>query len=159
MGRVTLKSSDELKVERWERMENFNKFLPMLKEFLGEIYGSPERGLQIYQSRYKVLDYYKNYRARPNSYLLVAKFKGEPVGWLYGRKRKEGGYVYDLFVKKEFRGKGIGRKLIEAFEKQVGLPLTAETHSKALEAFKALGFKPKRSYFEDGVEWFFVEKS
>ena len=39
---------NEVKIERWERMENFSEFFPMLKGMLESIYGSAEKGLKIY---------------------------------------------------------------------------------------------------------------
>ena len=80
---MEVKTKEDIIVERWKRMEDFERFFPMLKGMLEAIYGSAEKGLKIYQERYDAINYYKNYRARPNSYLLVAKNeKGEPIGFL-----------------------------------------------------------------------------
>ncbi|WP_457681472.1 GNAT family N-acetyltransferase [Thermovibrio sp.] len=138
-------------------MENFSSFFPLLKEFLGEVYGSPERGLRVYQSKYRALDYYKNYRAKPNSFLLVLKREKEPVGFFYGRHLKNYSYIYDIFVKKEYRGLGLGKELLSTFSRLAPAPYRADVCSKALSAFKKWGFKELKSYEEDGVLWHLVE--
>ena len=146
-----------MEIERWNYMKDFDFFFPLLKEFLGEVYGSPERGLSVYQSKYRAVDYYRNYRARPNSYLLVLKKEGKPVGFLYGRRLKDYSYIYDIFVKPPYRGKGLGRALVKAFASLTPPPYRADVHRGALESFKRWGFKELDSYYEDGVLWYLVE--
>ena len=149
----------EVKVERWLQMKDFEKFFSMLKGMLEAIYGSAERGLKIYQDRYRAVDYYKNYRAWPNSYLLVAKNeKGEPVGFLYARRKKNHTYLYDIYVKPEYRKKSVAKKLIETLENLAGGPIRADTHKGALKAFQKMGFKVLKEYLEDGIKWFLIEK-
>jgi len=134
-------------------MEDFNAFFPMLKGMLEAIYGSAERGLKIYSERYDAINYYKNYRARPHSYLLVAKNeKGEPIGFLYARRKKNHTYLYDIFVKPEYRKKGVAKKLISTLEKMAGGP------AGALKAFQKLNFKVLKEYLEDGIKWYLIEK-
>ena len=65
-----------LRIERWKKMEDFESFFPMLKGMLEAIYGDAQRGLKIYEERYDAINYYRNYRATPNSYLLIAKEDG-----------------------------------------------------------------------------------
>jgi len=140
-------------------MEDFGSFFPMLRDMLGAIYGSPERGLKIYQERYDAVNYYRNYEAYPGSFLLVAKNeKGEPVGFLYARRKKNHTYLYDVFVKPEYRKRGVARRLVEELERLAGGPIRADTHEGALEAFRRLGFRVLKEYFEDGIRWFLVEK-
>jgi GNAT superfamily N-acetyltransferase len=146
-------------VERWYYMENFSLFLPLLENFLAELYGSREKGLKLYQEKYRALDYYRNYKAREGSYLLVLKScEGKPVGFLYGRSKKRGSYVYDIFVEKGYRGKGLGSLLLRAFVSLVPLPLKADVCSASLPFFLKEGFRALREYFEDGVKWYEVEK-
>lgn len=140
-------------------MVDFDSFFPMLKGMLKEIYGSEEKGLQIYSERYDAVNYYKNYSARPNSYLLVAKNEfGEPIGFLYARRKKNHTYLYDIFVKPEYRKKGVARELLKTLEELAGAPVRADTHAGALSAFKKLGFKVLKEYSEDGIKWYLVEK-
>jgi len=143
-------------------MENFSAFYPLLRAFLGEVYGSPERGLAVYQSKYRALDYYKNYSSRPGSYLLVLRAPdSSPAGFLYARRRKGGGtYIYDIFVKPEFRGRGLGRALLLALSELSPLPFRADVCARSLPAFKRWGFvEVSPPYLEDGVEWHEVELS
>ncbi|WP_456435422.1 N-acetyltransferase family protein [Thermovibrio ammonificans] len=148
-----------VRIERWNFMKNFDSFYPMFRRFLADIYGSAERGLSIYQSRYRAVDYYRNYRVRPNSYLLVATVGREPVGWLYARRKKDHTYIYDIFVKPEFRKRGVGRALVDEVEKLAGGPLVAETHEGAVEALKSWGFTVEGGYEEDGIKWFVVKRA
>jgi len=142
-------------VERWNYMENFPAFYPLLKAFLGEVYGSPEKGLTVYQSKYRALDYYRNYRSRPNSYLLILRAPDSSLaGFLYARKKKGGTYIYDIFVKPEYRGMGLGRALLTALSRLSPLPFTADVCHKSLPAFKRWGFSETApAYAEDGVVW------
>lgn len=131
----------------------------MLRGMLEAIYGSAERGLKIYSERYDAVNYYKNYKAKPNSYLLIAKNeKGKPIGFLYARRKKNHTYLYDIFVKPEFRKRGVAKKLIAALEELAGKPIRADTHKGALEAFKKMGFKVLKDYVEDGINWYLIEK-
>jgi GNAT superfamily N-acetyltransferase len=147
-----------LRIERWKKMEDFESFFPMLKGMLEAIYGDAQRGLKIYEERYDAINYYRNYRAPPNSYLLIAKEDGKPIGFLYARRKRNHTYLYDIYVKPEYRKRGVARRLIESLEKIAGKPIRADTHEKALPAFKKLGFKVLKEYTEDGIRWFLVEK-
>jgi len=148
-----------IKVERWLQMEDFESFFPMLRGMLGAIYGDPERGLKIYEERYDAINYYRRYSATPNSYLLVAKNeKGEPIGFLYARRKKNHTYLYDIYVKPEYRKRGVAKTLIETLEGLAGKPIRADTHEGALKAFQKMGFKVLKEYTEDGIRWFLVEK-
>ena len=164
MGKVSLRSSkftlslpEGIEIERWYYMKDFESFFPLLKEFLGEVYGNPERGISIYQQKYKAIDYYKNYKAKPNSYLLILKSLRKPVGFLYGRKLKRYSYIYDIFIKPSYRGKGLGKALLNAFSLLAPPPYRADVHSKALKNFKKWGFRDLNSYYEDQVLWHLVE--
>ena len=148
-----------LKIERWEYIKDWKAFFPMLKGMLEAIYGDAQRGLKIYQERYRAIDYYKNYRATPNSFLLVAKDeKGEPIGFLYARRKRNHTYLYDIYVKPEYRGQGVGKELIAFLEKIAGGPVRADTHDGAVEAFKRMGFRVLKDYLEDNIRWYLVEK-
>jgi len=146
------------RVEKWERMEDFSSFYPLLCKFLAYVYGSAEKGLKIYEDRYGAISYYKNYRATPNSHLLVLKGPdGSLGGFLYGRKRKVGTYIYDIYVEPALRGRGFGRAMVLALRELSPLPFRADVCSQSLKAFKRWGFKELKSYREEGVEWHLVE--
>jgi len=140
-------------------MKDWDAFFPMLKGMLEAIYGDAERGLKIYEERYDAINYYKHYRAKPHSYLLIAKNeKGEPIGFLYARRKRNHTYLYDIYVKPEYRRQGIAKMMIEALEKMAGGPIRADTHEGALKAFQKMGFKVLKDYYEDGIHWFLIEK-
>jgi GNAT superfamily N-acetyltransferase len=143
-------------IKRWNRMENFEEFFEMLKGMLKDIYGSQEKGLRIYTDRYGAVDYYRNYKAPHNSFLLVAENRGKPVGFLYARRRKGCTYIYDLYVKPGWRRKCVAKSLICNLSRLSPPPFKADTHEGALKAFVKLGFKPVAEYTEDGVKWFTV---
>jgi len=149
---------NEVKIERWERMENFSEFFPMLKGMLESIYGSAEKGLKIYKERYDAINYYRKYQMAPNSFLLIAKKNNKIVGFLYARRKRNHTYLYDIFVKPEHRRQGIARRMIETLEKLAGKPIRADTHEGALKAFKKLDFKVIKEYLEDGIRWYLVER-
>jgi len=149
---------NEVKIERWERMENFSEFFPMLKGMLESIYGSAEKGLKIYKERYDAINYYRKYQMAPNSFLLIAKKNNKIVGFLYARRKRNHTYLYDIFVKPEYRKQGIARRMIETLEKLAGKPIRADTHEGALKAFKKLDFKVIKEYLEDGIRWYLVER-
>jgi ribosomal protein S18 acetylase RimI-like enzyme len=149
---------NEVKIERWERMENFSEFFPMLKGMLESIYGSAEKGLKIYKERYDAINYYRKYQMAPNSFLLIAKKDNKIVGFLYARRKRNHTYLYDIFVKPEYRKQGIARRMIETLEKLAGKPIRADTHEGALKAFKKLDFKVIKEYLEDGIRWYLVER-
>jgi len=140
-------------------MRNWDAFFPMLRGMLEAIYGDAERGLKIYEERYDAINYYKHYRAKPHSYLLIAKNeKGEPVGFLYARRKRNHTYLYDIYVKPEYRRRGVAKKMLEVLENLARGPIRADTHEGALKAFQKMGFKILKDYYEDGIHWFLIEK-
>ena len=150
---------EKVVIERWNRMKDWNAFFPMLRGMLEAIYGDAERGLKIYEERYDAINYYKHYRAKPHSYLLIAKNeKGEPVGFLYARRKRNHTYLYDIYVKPEYRRRGVAKKMLEVLENLAGGPIRADTHEGALKAFQKMGFKILKDYYEDGIHWFLIEK-
>jgi ribosomal protein S18 acetylase RimI-like enzyme len=154
-----MQTQEQITIERWEYMKDWNSFYPMLKGMLEAIYGDAEKGLKIYEERYDAINYYKHYRAKPHSYLLIAKNeKGEPIGFLYARRKRNHTYLYDIYVKPEYRRKGVAKKMIETLEKIAGGPIRADTHEGALKAFQKMGFKVLKDYYEDNIHWYLIEK-
>ena len=63
------------------------------------------------------------------------------------------GFVYDIFVKHEFRGKGIGKILLEKAEsycREKGysrlLLMVAVKNETAIRLYDSMGFKPEQTY-------------
>ena len=63
------------------------------------------------------------------------------------------GFVYDIFVKEEFRGKGIGKILMEKAEgycREKGysrlLLMVAVKNGTAIRLYDSMGFKPEQTY-------------
>lgn len=82
-----------------------------------------------------------------DSILLVAKYQGELVGICLTYIMRSWAYCDSLFIKEEFRGKGIGKKLLmktEALLKKYNteaLSLLVNTdNTDAINGYKRLGF-------------------
>ena len=63
------------------------------------------------------------------------------------------GYVYDIFVKEEFRGKGIGKKLLEEAESYCRekrysriLLMVSVNNVEAIRLYNKMGFKAEQTY-------------
>jgi ribosomal protein S18 acetylase RimI-like enzyme len=66
---------------------------------------------------------------------------------------KKHGYIYDIFVKKEFRGKGIGKILLEkaqSYCREKGysriLLMVSVNNANAIELYNKSGFKTEQMY-------------
>jgi ribosomal-protein-alanine N-acetyltransferase len=100
---------------------------------------------------------------------LVAKLGGEIVGYAVGEKDKDSGLIVSVAVKKEWRRRGIGRKLIEKllenFKKE-GMKIVflhvREENRDAINFYQALGFKIielVENYYSNGENAYLMEKS
>jgi ribosomal-protein-alanine N-acetyltransferase len=100
---------------------------------------------------------------------LVAKLGGEIVGYAVGEKDKDSGLIVSVAVKKEWRRKGIGRKLIEKllenFKKE-GMKIVflhvREENRGAINFYQALGFKIielVENYYSNGENAYLMEKT
>jgi len=100
---------------------------------------------------------------------LVAKLGGEIVGYAIGEKSKDSGLIVSVAVKKEWRRRGIGRKLIEKllenFKKE-GMKIVflhvREENRDAINFYQALGFKIielVENYYSNGENAYLMEKS
>jgi ribosomal protein S18 acetylase RimI-like enzyme len=85
-----------------------------------------------------------------NHRFLGYLFVGKGSNMLTG---KDHGYIYDIFVKKEFRGKGIGKTLLnkaQSYCKQVGfsriLLMVSVENDVAAGLYKKMGFKTESMY-------------
>lgn len=93
---------------------------------------------------------------KPDVAVLVADENGDVIGYAYAAAegydymslRGPAGVVHDIFVDPEFRGRGVGRLLLEAalaFLKERGVPrvvlTTAEGNDAARRLFAHAGFR------------------
>ncbi len=98
--------------------------------------------------------------APPTGCLLLAKYKDQPAGCVAIRKLSDG--VCEgkrLYVRPEFRGLKVGRKLVEAIiakARKIGYSSirgdTLESMKAARALYASLGFKETESYYHDPIE-------
>jgi ribosomal-protein-alanine N-acetyltransferase len=100
---------------------------------------------------------------------LVAKLGGEILGYAIGEKNKDSGLIISVAVKKEWRKRGIGgrliEKLLENFKKE-GMKIVflhvREENKEAINFYQALGFKIielVENYYSNGENAYLMEKS
>jgi ribosomal-protein-alanine N-acetyltransferase len=100
---------------------------------------------------------------------LVAKLDGKILGYIVGEKNSDSGIIISIAVKKNWRGKGIGRKLteklLENFKKE-GMRIVflhvREENKEAINFYQALGFKIRElveNYYSNGENAYLMEKS
>lgn len=102
--------------------------------------------------------------ATPNNFLLVIQDapSGQPVGELWFRiedGERRIAFIYDLFLKKEFRGKGYGKAAIRALEDLArskgieALYLHVFAHNPvAVHLYEGSGFKVKSMNMEKRLD-------
>lgn len=70
------------------------------------------------------------------------------------------GYVYDVFVEEEFRGKGVGKLLLEKAEdycrksgySRIALSVSA-TNNTAINLYRRTGYQPERIDMAKEILW------
>lgn len=88
--------------------------------------------------------------------ILVAEEKGKIVGFIWAHFIQYGFFKYgsidELFVKKEYRGKGIGENLLKEAIKKLNelkpkliLVGTEKEHKEAIKLYKKMGFEIGRN--------------
>jgi len=91
----------------------------------------------------------------PNTFLFVAFYKNKAIAYIFGwiEKRSKNywkenkyGYICDLFVKKEFRRKGIGKILLEKAENWFKEKRIKSVHLEAYAENPYIGFYEKMKY-------------
>ena len=98
--------------------------------------------------------------ASPDGYLLIAMYEDKPAGCIALRKLSHGiCEMKRLYVKRQFRGLGIGRTLTEAIiekAKRIGYTRmrldTVPSMEKARALYVSLGFKEIRPYRYNPIE-------
>lgn len=108
---------------------------------------------------------FENFAKQENSEIYVAEDENQTfAGYLFvGESRnlmvgKSSGFIYDIYVNEEFRGKGIGKQLIERAEnycRQRGytrLSLMVSAHNKpALKLYESTGFQKDQIYMDKEI--------
>jgi ribosomal-protein-alanine N-acetyltransferase len=100
---------------------------------------------------------------------LVAKLDREIVGYAIGEKDKDSGLIISVAVKKEWRRRGIGKrlveKLLENFKKE-GMKIVflhvREENREAINFYQALGFRIielVENYYSNGENAYLMEKT
>jgi ribosomal-protein-alanine N-acetyltransferase len=100
---------------------------------------------------------------------LVAKLNKEIVGYIIGEKNKDSGLIVSVAVKKEWRKRGIGTKLIEKllenFKKE-GIKIVflhvREENKETINFYQSLGFKIRElvyNYYSNGENAYLMEKN
>jgi ribosomal protein S18 acetylase RimI-like enzyme len=126
------------------------------------VYVESYRGLEDYAYTRKrdVKNYFKWLLSRDKDGVMVAEIDGEAVGfvacdtnWFSIFERKKVGEIHELFVLPEFRGEGIGAKLMEK-----ALEYALERNRKVAELWVGrTNYRARRFYasqgFEEAGEW------
>jgi ribosomal protein S18 acetylase RimI-like enzyme len=107
-----------------------------------------------------MVEVFKNFSRRENSEILIAEdeqhrfigylFVGESDDMMTGLSF---GFIYDIFVEEKFRGKGIGKLLLEKAENycrrkgysRIALMVSA-TNNSAIRLYTKSGFRPEQMY-------------
>jgi len=99
---------------------------------------------------------------------LVAKVNEEIVGYIIGSKEKEVGLIISIAVKKEWRQKGIGGRLMttlfENFKKEkvkIVFLHTREDNIETIKFYKMFGFKIRElveNYYSNKENAYLMEK-
>ena len=100
---------------------------------------------------------------------LVAKINKEIVGYAIGEKNENSGLIISVAVKKEWRRRGIGKKLIEKllenFKKEGIKKIflhVREENKEAINFYQALGFRIIEligNYYSSGENAYLMEKT
>ena len=106
--------------------------------------GQQEAFLRM-QFRAQTQFYIENY---PGAEFQVIMLNGQPIGRLYIHKRENEIRIMDIALLPEFRGQGIGLRLLRDILKQgknLNLPVTihVEQFNPALRLYQRMGFRPK----------------
>ncbi len=126
------------------------------------VYVESYRGLEDYAYTRKrdIKNYFKWLLSRDNEGVMAAVIDGETVGfvacdtnWFSIFERKKVGEIHELFVLPEFRGAGIGTKLMEK-----ALEYALERNRKVAELWVGrTNYRARKFYashgFEESGEW------
>lgn len=139
--------------------------MPLIKKFTVEtgwksIPREEQRRLDRKKWSKRMEEIFENTASRKGSRIFVAEdenhgflgylFVGESGNLMTGRTY---GFIYDIFVKEEFRGKGIGKMLMEKSEnycREKGYPrlslMVSADNQRAINLYTRMGLKPEQIY-------------
>jgi len=146
---------ENLLIEKFEPF-NLNEVLEIEKDAFDKE--------EIFPAKY-LLEFSKKW---PEGF-LVAKIGNECVGYAIGEKNNNFGVIISIALKKEWRRKGIGKrmveKLLENFKKE-GINIVflhvREENKEAINFYQTLGFKIielVENYYSNGENGYLMEKS
>lgn len=124
-------------------------------EELAQVAWSDEQKAAFLRSQFDAQDHhYKTYY--PTASFSIVLVDGVRAGRLYVFRGKEEVRIVDIALLPEFRGKGVGRKLLEDIlaEAKVPVRIHVEKFNPALKLYERLGFRP----IEDKGVYLFLEK-
>ena len=140
------------------------RFNPLNLEEILEIERNAFEKKEVFPKEY-LLEIFKKW---PEGF-LVAKINKEIIGYTIGQKNENSGLIISIAVKKEWRRKGIGRKLIEKllenFKKEGIRNIflhVREENKEAINFYQALGFKIIEligNYYSNGENAYLMEKT
>jgi ribosomal protein S18 acetylase RimI-like enzyme len=139
--------------------------LPLIKRFTvqtgwRDVPGSQKKELDRDEFGKRLVEIFDVLSKREHHKIFVAEDENHCfLGYLWVGKGsnmltgKDHGYIYDIFVKKEFRGKGIGKTLLkkaQSYCKEVGfsriLLMVSVENENAAGLYKKMGFKTESMY-------------
>jgi GNAT superfamily N-acetyltransferase len=127
----------ELKIDETEYV--LNMVNNIFDEFIGKDYS--EEGNNAFKESITLQNILNRINAK-SSYFFVAKYGNEIIGMI-GTKNKN--HISLFFVKKEFQGKGIGKKLLEYYLDKIKKEnieiITVHSSIYAEKIYSKLGFK------------------
>ncbi len=141
--------------------------IPLIKKFFDEtgwksIPESQRKALDREKWSKHIEEVFENTFKRESSEIFVAEDESRAfLGYLFigeGSNLMTGtshGFIYDIFVKEEFRGKGIGTVLMEKAESfcrergysRIGLMVSSD-NQPAIKLYTKMGFKAEQMFME-----------
>ena len=142
--------------------------LKIIQDLNHDLFASDSKRDQFLNHNWPYKDgkkYFKKKILDPNNICLVAELNDEIVGYLAGEvleteswrpvKRTE---LQNMFVKSQFRSKGVGKLLVGEFLKwskskgaQRALVVAYSTNDRAIEFYKRNGFEPESLSLEVNI--------
>jgi len=116
---------------------------------------------------WKKFDKERGYQKKDKKYAFIAMKAKKIIGFIKFTITGGVGYLNQLIIGKDMRKKGIGRELIEKFEKickekkcHLLYLRTSEDHKDALNFYKKLGYRVSAilNNYEFNRKWYFLEK-
>ena len=151
-----------VKIERASEkdIETLLEFSRRLNEFERKIYPNYQ---EFEKMKDRVERFFRKRVNREDNIFLLAKVDDKPVGMIYGWivrpfpffKEEKYGYIAEVWVEEEFRGKGIGKKLLKEIikwfkEKGIRWIRTdvLQKNKNAIKFYEKFGFKEFCKYME-----------